>query len=82
MNHLQFTQSVIRIVSLTIATSKCCEKQAERGTAASPYPELVLTVLWSLVERPVIVETADIVYAVEALDPLWHTLQLRHIRDV
>ena len=51
-------------------------------TAGSPYPELVLAVFGPLVERPVIVEAADIVYAVEALDPLGHTLQLRHIRDV
>lgn len=54
----------------------------ESGTAGSPYPELVLTVLGPLVERPVVVETADVVYAVEALDPLRHALQLRHIGDV
>ncbi len=58
------------------------QRQTERGSAGSPYPELILAVLWPLVERPVIVEAADIVYAVEALDPLRHTLQLRHIRDV
>lgn len=57
-------------------------KWTESGTAASPYPEFILAVLGPLVKRPVIVETADIVYAVEALDSLRHTLQLRHIRDV
>lgn len=58
------------------------QKQPESSSAGSSYPELVLTVLWPLVERPVIVEAADIVYAVETLDPLRHSLQLRHIRDV
>lgn len=58
------------------------QKRTARGTAGPPYPELILAVLGSLVERPVIVEAADIVYAVEALDPLRHTLQLRHVRDV
>lgn len=56
--------------------------KTESGTAASLYPEFILTVLGPLVKRPVIVETADIVYAVEALDPLRHALQLRHIGDV
>ena len=54
----------------------------ESCTASSSYPELILTVLGPLVERPVIVEAGDIVYAVETLDPLRHTLQLRHIGDV
>lgn len=58
------------------------QKWTERGAAGSSYPELILAVLGPLVERPVIVEAADIVYAVETLNPLWHTLQLRHIRDV
>ena len=50
------------------------QKRTERGTVDSPYPELVLAVLRPLVERPVIVEAADIVYTVEALNPLRYTL--------
>lgn len=46
------------------------------------YPELVLAVLGPLVERPVVVEAAHVVDAVEALDPLGHALKLRHVRDV
>lgn len=52
------------------------------GRAGSTYPELVLAVLGPLVERPVVVEAADVVYAVEALNPLRHALKLRHIGDV
>lgn len=48
----------------------------------SIYPELVVSVFGPLVERPVVVETADVVDAVEALYPLRHALQLGHIRDV
>lgn len=82
-----FPQSLIHFMFLTSVTSNFSisakrQKWTESGTAGSPYPELILAVLGPLVERPVIVEAADIVYAVEALDPLRHTLQLRHIRDV
>lgn len=56
--------------------------RAGRVNAGSSYPELILTVLGPFVERPVIVEATDVVYAVETLDPLRHTLKLRHIRDV
>lgn len=62
--------------------NQCFTQMYKCGTAGSPYPELILAVLGPLVERPVIVEAADVVYAVEALDPLGHTFQLRHIRDV
>lgn len=87
MIQLQFPQSWIHFMFLTGFTSIfsiCTVRQewTESGTAGSPYPELILAVFGPLVERPVIVEAADVVYAVEALDPLRHSLQLRHIRDV
>lgn len=58
------------------------QKWTVSDSTGSLYPELVVSVFGPLVERPVVVETADVVDAVEALDPLWHALQLGHIRDV
>lgn len=81
MNHLQLHLFYVFYGRLCL-NSAVRQRWTESGTTGSQYPELVLAVLWPLVERPVIVEAADIVYAVEALDPLGHTLQLRHIRDV
>ena len=51
-------------------------------TALLAHPELVLPVFGALVERPVVVEAGDVVYSVEAFDPLRDALQLRHVRDV
>lgn len=61
----------------TVSRVACCDRPV-----GSTYPELVLAVLGPLVKRPVVVEAAHVVYAVEALDPLWHALKLRHVRDV
>lgn len=67
---------------VSITVKKDLRAATDRHGIGSSYPELVLSVLGSLVEGPVIVEAVDIVNAVEALDPLRHTLQLRHIRNV
>lgn len=60
----------------------CRVAWTELWAVSSTYPELVLAVLWPFVERPVVVEAAHVVYAVEALNSLRHALKLRHIRDV
>lgn len=59
-----------------------CIKCRVCNANVSTHPELVLAVLGPLVEGPVVVEAADVVYAVEALNPLRHALELRHIGDV
>lgn len=46
------------------------------------YPELVLAVLGPLVEGPVVVESTDVVGAVEALDALGHAVQMGPLRQL